>query len=104
MKVLVAGATGAIGRRLVPLLVRAGHTVTGTTRDPAKAERIRAAGATPALVDALQATAILAAVQRADPEIIIHQLTAIPGRLNLRRWDQEFAATNRLRIEGTDAL
>jgi nucleoside-diphosphate-sugar epimerase len=104
MKVFVAGATGAIGARLVPMLVSAGHTVTGTTHHPARAGRIQAAGATPAVVDALRAEEVLDAVQQAEPDVIIHQLTAIPARFNLRRWDEQFAATNRLRTEGTDAL
>lgn len=85
MKVFLAGATGAIGTRLVPLLVRAGHTVTGTTRHRDKAEAIRAAGAIPAVVNALEAQEVLAAVQQAEPDVIIHQLTAIPARFNARR-------------------
>jgi nucleoside-diphosphate-sugar epimerase len=104
MKVFLAGATGAIGTRLVSLLVRAGHTVTGTTRHRDKAESIRAAGAIPAVVDALNPRDVLAAVQQAEPNVIIHQLTAIPARFNMRRFDHAFAATNRLRNEGTDHL
>ena len=104
MRVFLAGATGAIGARLGPLLVNAGHTVTATTRDPAKAERIRAAGASPVIVDALRSGDLQAAVERAEPEVIIHELTAIPGRIDLRHWDQAFGPTNRLRIEATDTL
>jgi nucleoside-diphosphate-sugar epimerase len=104
MRVFLAGATGAIGARLVPLLVNAGHTVTGTTRDPAKADRIRAAGASPVVVDALRSGDLLAAVQQAEPEVIIHQLTAIPSQIDLKHWDRTFAATNRLRIAATDTL
>jgi nucleoside-diphosphate-sugar epimerase len=104
MKIFLAGATGAIGRRLVPLLVAAGHAVTGTTRKPAHADAIRAAGAQPVVVDALNHEAVIAAIQEAKPEVVIHQLTAIPARLNLRKFDEEFAQTNRLRIEGTDNL
>ncbi len=104
MKVFLAGATGAIGTRLVPLLVRAGHTVTGATRHRDKAESIRAAGAFPAVVDALNPRAVLEAVQRAEPDVIIHQLTAIPARFNMRHFDQAFALTNRLRSAGTDHL
>ncbi len=104
MKVFLAGATGAIGKRLVPLLVSAGHKVTGTTRHPGKAESIRSAGATPVVVNAFSAREVLEAVQRAEPDVIIHQLTAIPASFNLRRFDEEFALTNRLRSEGTDHL
>src|SRR5262245_28110959 len=104
MRVFLAGATGAIGARLVPLLVNAGHTVTGTTRDPAKADRIRAAGCSPVVVDALRSGDLLASVQRAEPEVIIHELTAIPSRIDIRHWDQTFGPTNRLRIEATDTL
>jgi nucleoside-diphosphate-sugar epimerase len=104
MKILVAGATGAIGKRLVPMLVNAGHTVTGTTRNPDKIAAIRAAGATPEVVDALNADAVLDTVRRTAPDVIIHQLTAIPFRLNLRRFDEDFTLTNRLRTEATDHL
>jgi 2-alkyl-3-oxoalkanoate reductase len=104
MKIFLAGATGAIGKRLAPILMRAGHTVSGTTRTAEKAESIRAAGATPAILDALNEQEVLEAVQHAEPEVIIHELTALPAKFNLRRWDQEFALTNRLRIEGTDNL
>lgn len=104
MRVFLAGASGAIGRRLTPMLVAAGHTVTGTTRHADKTAAIRAAGATPAVVDALNASQVLEAVQRAKPEVIIHELTAIPANLNLRRLDEEFAMTNRLRTQGTDNL
>lgn len=104
MKVFLAGATGAIGKRLTPLLVAAGHAVTGTTRHPEKADSIRAAGAVPAIVDALDAAAVLEAVQRTQPDVIVHELTSIPASLNLRRLDHEFALTNRLRTKGTNNL
>jgi nucleoside-diphosphate-sugar epimerase len=104
MKVFLAGATGAIGKRLVPMLVSAGHSVTGTTRHPDKAKSLRAAGARPEIVNALSSREVLEAVQRSEPDVIIHQLTAIPANFNLRRFDQEFATTNRLRTEGTDHL
>ncbi len=104
MKVFLAGATGAIGKCLVPLLVNAGHKVTGTTRHPGKAESIRLAGGTPVVVNAFSAREVLEAVQRAEPDVIIHQLTAIPASFNLRRFDEEFALTNQLRSEGTDHL
>jgi len=86
------------------LLVSAGHTVTGTTRTRDKAESIRAAGGTAAVLNALDAGEVLEAVQQAKPEVLIHQLTAIPASFNLRRFDHEFAMTNRLRTEGTDNL
>jgi len=104
MKIFLAGATGAIGTRLLPLLVRAGHAVTGTTQHSDKTRSIHAAGATPVVLNALDSQQVLEAVGRAEPDVIIHQLTAIPANFNLRRFDQEFATTNRLRTEGTDNL
>ncbi|HYL73982.1 MAG TPA: NAD(P)-dependent oxidoreductase, partial [Bryobacteraceae bacterium] len=104
MKIFVAGATGAIGRRLVPMLVSAGHTVTGATRSPEKTAAMRETGATPIILDALNEKQVLEAVQQAGPEVVIHELTAIPARLNMRRFNEDFALTNRLRIEGTDHL
>jgi nucleoside-diphosphate-sugar epimerase len=104
VKVFVAGASGALGRRLVPDLVGAGHTVTGMTRSPDKADAIRSAGARPAVADALDERAVIAAVQEAEPEVVVHELTAIPPRLDLRHIDREFELTNRLRREGTDHL
>ncbi len=103
MKVLVAGATGALGTRLVPLLVAAGHEVVGMTRSPAKRELIRGLGAAPVVADALDPRAVAAAVAAAEPEVIVHQLTALSG-VDMRRFDRAFAATNRLRTEGTDHL
>lgn len=76
MKVFVAGASGTIGRRLIPMLVRAGHVVVGMTRSPGKADIIRAAGAEPVVADALDEDAVLAAVRHAGPEVVVHQLTA----------------------------
>jgi 2-alkyl-3-oxoalkanoate reductase len=104
VRVFVAGAGGAIGRRLVPVLVRAGHSVVGMSRSPDKAEAIRASGGEPVVADALDEQAVMTAVQRAEPEIVVHELTAIPSRLNLRRFDRAFELTNRLRREGTDHL
>jgi nucleoside-diphosphate-sugar epimerase len=104
VKVFVAGASGALGRRLIPDLVGAGHTVTGMTRSPDKADGIRSAGARPAVADALDEEAVIAAVQEAEPEVVVHELTAIPPRLDLRHIDREFELTNRLRREGTDHL
>jgi nucleoside-diphosphate-sugar epimerase len=86
------------------MLAAAGHVVTGTTRSLEKARFIRAAGAVPEVLDALDANQVRAAVKRARPEVIVHQLTAIPAKFDLRRFDEEFAMTNRLRTEATDHL
>jgi len=104
MRIFVAGATGAIGRRLVPLLVANGHSVIGTTRTPGKADALRAAGASPVVLDALDRDAVGEALNRAEPEVVVHQATALAGFTDLRRFDEGFAATNRLRTEGTDNL
>jgi 2-alkyl-3-oxoalkanoate reductase len=104
MRVFVAGATGAIGSRLVPQLVAAGHDVTATTRTPAKIDGLRRLGARPVLVDGLDATALTAAVAEAEPDAIVHQMTALSGTAKLRRFDRWFATTNELRVKGTDAL
>ncbi len=104
MRVLVVGATGAIGRQLVPQLVTAGHQVGATTRSQAKLDSLRGAGAQPYLLDGLDAEAVGQTVARAEPEVVIHEMTAIPANLNLRRFDVSFAATNRLRTTGLDHL
>lgn len=104
MRVFLAGATGVIGRRLVPMLVAAGHQVTGTTRSPQKTEELRAAGAEPVVVDALDAQALQAAVAAARPDAVVHQLTSIPRRINPRRIERDFAVNNRLRSRGTRDL
>ena len=104
MRVFVAGATGAIGSKLVPALVRKGHDVVGTTRSPQRARAVEAAGARAAVVDALDAEAVKRAVGEAEPDVIVHELTAIPANLNPRRFDRAFSMTNRLRTEGTDHL
>ena len=104
MNVFIAGATGVVGTRLVPMLVERGHTVTGATRTPAKAERLRAQGATPVVMDALDAAAVKQAVIDAEPEVVVVQLTAIPAALDLRHFDVQFEPTNRLRTVGTDNL
>lgn len=104
MRVLVAGATGAIGRQLVPVLVAAGHEVHGMTRSGARQEEmLRELGAVPVVADALDPDQVAEAVGSAAPEVIVHELTAI-GALNMRRFDRDFAPTNRLRTEGTDHL
>ena len=103
MKVFVAGATGAIGRQLVPRLVDAGHEVHGMTRHASKQQLLRDMGAEPVVADALDADQVTQAVARAHPEVIVHELTAI-GPMDLRHFDRAFATTNRLRTEGTDHL
>ena len=103
MKVFVAGATGAIGKQLVPRLVGAGHEVYGMTRNESKQRELHDLGATPLVADALNAEQVGQAVAEAAPEAIIHELTAI-AELDLRHFDRSFAATNRLRTEGTDNL
>lgn len=104
MKVFVAGATGALGRRLVPMLVEAGHEVTGMTRTPGKTELLRRLGATPVVANALDAGEVSRAVGDSAPDVVVHQLTALSGSLDPRHFDRDFAATNRLRTEGTDHL
>jgi nucleoside-diphosphate-sugar epimerase len=104
MRIFLAGATGALGSRLVPLLVEGGHQVVGMTRFSGKAEGLRAAGAEPVVADGLDRDAVLLAVRQARPEVVVHQLTALAGLTSLRRPDKAFALTNRLRTEGTDHL
>jgi 2-alkyl-3-oxoalkanoate reductase len=104
MRILVAGATGALGRRLVPLLVAGGHQVTAMTRRVGRTMELYAAGAEPVVADALDRDAVLAAVTAARPDAVVHQLTDLAAVTSMRRFDQAFAATNRLRTEGTDHL
>jgi nucleoside-diphosphate-sugar epimerase len=104
MRVFVAGATGAIGRQLVPRLVTAGHEVYGMTRSELKRKTVTALGAVPVVADALDPDQVAEAVGRARPDVIVHELTAIPSGLDLRHFDRDFALTNRLRTEGTDYL
>jgi nucleoside-diphosphate-sugar epimerase len=104
MRVFVAGATGVLGRHLVPGLIEAGHEVTATTRTPAKTGQLRQAGAEAVVVDGLDRDAVIAAVRAARPEVIMHQMTALAGMKSLRKVDETFAATNALRTRGTDNL
>jgi len=104
MRVFVAGATGAIGKELVPRLVAAGHQVHGMTRSGSKEAMLRELGAQPVVADALDPDQVAEAVGRARPDVIVHQLTSIPARLDLRHFDRDFALTSRLRTEGTDYL
>ena len=103
MRVFVAGATGAIGKQLVPRLVAAGHEVTGMTRSESKQAMLAELGAVPVVADALDLDQVAEAVAQARPEVIVHQLTAI-GAVDLRHFEQSFAQTSRLRTEGTDYL
>jgi nucleoside-diphosphate-sugar epimerase len=104
MRILVAGATGAVGLNLVPQLIASGHSVVGTTRTAAKAEIIQRMGAEPAIADGLDAPSIRAAVLAAKPDVVIDQMTDLAGVTDLRHFDRAFATTNRLRTEGTDFL
>jgi 2-alkyl-3-oxoalkanoate reductase len=104
MRVMVVGASGAIGTRLVPQLTGQGQEVIGTFRSPGSAERVRALGAHPIALDLLDPGAVRRAVLETRPEAIIHQATALAGRGFSRKLDRTFAETNRLRTEGTDAL
>jgi nucleoside-diphosphate-sugar epimerase len=103
MRVFVAGATGAIGKQLVPRLVAAGHEVHGMTRGESNQAMLHELGAVPVVADALDPDQVAEAVGRARPDVIVHQLTAI-GEVDMRHFDRDFAVTNRLRTEGTDHL
>src|SRR6266496_1150124 len=103
MRVFVAGAA-AIGRRLIPQLVAAGHEVTATTRSSGKVEGLRRLGARAVVVDGLDASAVTRAVVDAAPDAIIHQMTALAGKPDLKRFDRWFATTNELRTRGTEHL
>jgi nucleoside-diphosphate-sugar epimerase len=104
MKILVAGATGALGKQLVPRLVARGHEVVGTTRSEGKRQAVYDLGATPAVVDALDAEQVARVVAETEPDVIAHELTALSGDFDLRHFDRTFAETNRLRTEATDHL
>ena len=104
MRVLVAGASGAIGTRLVPQLVERGHDVIGTSRSAGKADLLGALGAEPVQLDVLDREAVRTAVLAARPDAIVHQATALAGLSDFRHFDRSFALTNRLRTEGADAL
>src|SRR5216683_7242949 len=103
MRVFVAGATGAVGKQLVPRLVAAGHAVVGMTHSESKRALLHELGAEPVVADALDPDQVAEVVARARPEVIVHQLTAIES-LDPRHFDRDFALTNRLRTEGTDYL
>ncbi len=104
MRVLIAGATGALGRQLVPRLVAGGHEVIALVRTESRDALVRDLGAVPVHADALVADEVARAVAQAEPEVIVHQLTALSGGMYPRHFDRDFAQTNRLRTEGTDHL
>jgi nucleoside-diphosphate-sugar epimerase len=104
MRVLVVGASGAIGTRLVPQLIERGHEVTGTSTSSEKTERVRALGAKAIVLDLLDPRAVRTAVLEAQPDAIVHQATALAEVTFSKNLDRSFVATNRLRTEGTDAL
>ena len=104
MRIFVAGAGGAVGRRLVPMLVARGYQVIGTTTSEKNVKTIRALGAEPVVVDGLDAPGIGEAVARSEPDAIIHQMTALSGTPDFKHFDRWFALTNRLRTEGTENL
>ena len=103
MRVFVAGASGAIGRPLVPKLIEAGHEVTGMTRSEQSAERLRAAGARAVLADVFDEERVQAAMAEAQPEVVVHELTSLPDVINPRS-RRTYAETNRVRTEGTRIL
>jgi nucleoside-diphosphate-sugar epimerase len=105
MRIFLAGAGGAIGRHLIPRLIAEGHEVVAMTRSPKKVDALREAGAYPVVADGLDREAVIAAVTGAEPEVVVHQMTALSDLAgNLRRFDEEFALTNELRTKGTDNL
>src|SRR4051812_40285579 len=104
MHVYLAGATGAIGRPLIHQLIERGHEVTATTRTQSKIRDLEALGAHGVVVDGLDAAAVGEAVARAQPDAIVHQMTALAGKPDLRHFDRWFATTNALRTRGTEHL
>jgi nucleoside-diphosphate-sugar epimerase len=104
VRVFVAGGTGVVGRRLVPQLRARGHDVTATTTDPGQVGQLRQLGASPVVMDGLDPVSVGEAVTAARPDVIVHQMTAIAGKPDLKHMDRWFATTNRLRTEGTDHL
>src|ERR1700761_6825222 len=99
MRIFVAGASGVVGRHLLPVLVAAGHQVTGMTRSESRRSLVESLGAVHVAADALDRQAVLRAVEQARPDVVIHQMTAIPQAINLRKFDEQFVLTDRLRSE-----
>jgi len=104
MRVFLAGSTGAIGKPLVPLLLESAHEVVALVRTPQKGMEVEALGARTVVADALDKEALTEAIRKAEPEVIIHQLTSITGVANFKNLDEEFALTNRLRTEATETM
>ena len=104
MRIFLAGASGVIGRRLVPLLLGAGHTVVGTTRSQEKAEELKASCVEPVVVDVFDADSLLEFAAWARPDAVIHQLTDLPDVIDPARLAEVLARNSRLRIEGTSNL
>lgn len=104
MKVFVAGATGAVGKPLLPMLLANGHAVVGMTRSPEKAQALRDTGVEPVIADGLDRGAIVDAMARTQPDVIVHQMTGLARMTSLKNFDDEFELTNRLRTTGTDYL
>jgi 2-alkyl-3-oxoalkanoate reductase len=105
MRVFVAGSGGALGRRIVPLLIAGGHEVVGMTRSPERANWLQDVGATAVVTDALSRNSVVQAVMRSEPEAVVHELTAFSKLgTSLRRFERDVAETNRLRTEGTNIL
>jgi nucleoside-diphosphate-sugar epimerase len=103
MHILIAGATGAAGRALIPVLIENGHTVTGTTRSESKTGELRALGANAQIMDGLDKSSVKAAIDATRPDVIVHQMTALAG-IDMKDIDKAFHTTNRLRTEGTEHL
>jgi nucleoside-diphosphate-sugar epimerase len=104
MKIFLAGASGAVGQTLIPLLLQQQHEVFGAFRNPSNTGLVQSLGATPVLLDALDPQAVNNHISQIKPQVVIHQLTAIRARIDLRNFDREFVLTNRLRTEGTRNL
>ena len=104
MRIFVAGAAGALGKQLIPRLVENGHEVTGMMRSESKSPVVEELGATPIVADGLNPEQVANAVAEANPEVIVHELTALSGNPDMRHWDRYFELTNRLRTEATDHL
>src|SRR5215467_9746613 len=104
MRIFLAGAAGAIGRRLTPLLIRAGHEVTGTTRSAQSGQELERAGVKPAVLDVFDAPAVADAMQRARPDVVIHQLTDLPREPDQALISASYPRNARIRTEGTRNL
>ncbi len=104
MRVFVAGATGVIGRRLVPMLVESGHEVTGMTRTPRKADALKEAGAKPVVCDVFDKTKLRELVRAESPEVVVHELTDLPPAIDPRKMKEQAAGNDRIRVEGTTNL